>query len=109
GIPIDRIDVVYGDTDEIPRGSITGGSRSVQRAGAAVAVATDQLVDLARQIAAQLLEAAPEDIVLDVNDGGRFHVAGSPTRAVPWEQVAGLDHEGPGLKCEADEGGEPTF
>src|SRR5205814_4046965 len=109
GIPVDRIDVIYGDTDQVPRGSITGGSRSVQRAGAAVAVATDQLVDLARERAAQLLEAAPEDIVLDAGHGGRFHVAGTPSRAVPWEEIAGLDGDGPGLECEADVGGEPTF
>ncbi|MEL7157882.1 MAG: molybdopterin cofactor-binding domain-containing protein [Actinomycetota bacterium] len=28
GVPVDRIEVVHGDTDVVPRGGITGGSRS---------------------------------------------------------------------------------
>ena len=40
GVPIDRIEVVHGDTDLVPSGGLTVGSRSVQLAGAAVAGAT---------------------------------------------------------------------
>jgi aerobic carbon-monoxide dehydrogenase large subunit len=109
GIPLDRIDVIYGDTDQIPRGSLTGGSRSVQKAGVAVAVATDQLVDKARQLSAELLEAALEDVVLDIGAAG-FHVAGTPSITVAWPEVARLaaEREEPGLKCEADVAGSPT-
>ena len=42
GVPIDRIEVVHGDTDLVPSGGLTVGSRSVQLAGAAVAAATDR-------------------------------------------------------------------
>ncbi|MGZ4784558.1 MAG: xanthine dehydrogenase family protein molybdopterin-binding subunit, partial [Acidimicrobiales bacterium] len=65
GIPMERIEVVHGDTDLIASSSITGGSRSVQIAGAAVHDAAGKLYDVARQRAADLLEAASEDVVLD--------------------------------------------
>ena len=44
GLPLDRIEVVHGDTDVVPRGGVTGGSRSAQKAGSAVAEAADALV-----------------------------------------------------------------
>ena len=65
GVPIEQIEVVHGDTDEIRSGGLTVGSRSVQIGGAAVAEATDLLVDAARKRAADLLEAAVDDVVLD--------------------------------------------
>jgi carbon-monoxide dehydrogenase large subunit len=87
GIPIDRIEVVHGDTDVVPSGSITGGSRSAQVAGAAVANASTKLIDQARQRAADLLEANPDDVVLS-RESGQFHVAGTPAKAVSWADVA---------------------
>ena len=88
GVPIDRIDVVHGDTDIVPRGGITGGSRSAQKAGSAVAIATDQLVAEAATFAADLLEAAPGDVVIDTVSG-QFHVAGSPGAAsIGWVEIA---------------------
>lgn len=87
GIPMDRIEVVYGDTDLVPSGEVTGGSRSLQIAGSAVYDASDKLVDEARRRAADLLEANPDDIVLDTATA-RFHVAGSSTPDVGWADVA---------------------
>lgn len=86
GVPIDRIDVVHGDTDLVPRGGLTVGSRSVQLGGAAIAGATTDLIDAARQHAAALLEAALDDVVLDPAVG--FHVAGTPSRAIDWARIA---------------------
>lgn len=102
GIPMERIEVIHGDTDLIPTGAVTGGSRSVQLAGAAVHDAAGKLLDVARQRAADLLEAAPDDIVVD-RDEGRFHVAGTPTVGLGWEElgVEGLDPLG-GLSDLAD-------
>ncbi len=89
GVPIDQIQVVHGDTDEVRSGGLTVGSRSVQIGGAAVAEATDLLVEAARKRAADLLEAAVDDVVLD-DGSGRFHVAGTPARTVTWaDLVAG--------------------
>jgi aerobic carbon-monoxide dehydrogenase large subunit len=86
GIPMDRIEVVHGDTDIIPQGAVTGGSRSVQLAGAAVHDAAGKLLELARERAADLLEAAPDDVVLDEGEG-RFHVAGTPAIGLGWEEL----------------------
>jgi len=113
GVPMDRITVVHGDTDVVPRGGITGGSRSAQKAGSAVVEATEELVERARSFAADALEAAPADVVLDL-ERAEFHVAGAPAAAsVGWEQVAeqvaaGEDEQV--LRCETDFAGEgPTF
>jgi carbon-monoxide dehydrogenase large subunit len=87
GIPMDRIDVVHGDTDVIASSAITGGSRSVQIAGAAVHDAAGKLLEVARQRAADLLEAAHQDVVLDEAEG-RFHVAGTPSISLGWDELA---------------------
>ncbi|QNG54349.1 xanthine dehydrogenase family protein [Pseudonocardia petroleophila] len=67
GIGIDKITVLHGDTDLIPRGSGTMGSRSLQTGGVAVYQAAGELVELAKQRAADLLEANVDD--LEVVDG----------------------------------------
>src|SRR5690606_18155940 len=59
----------------------------VQAGGSAARTAAEQVVDLARQRAADLLEANPDDVVLDAQSG-QFHVAGTPARPVSWEDVA---------------------
>jgi carbon-monoxide dehydrogenase large subunit len=99
GVPIDQITVLYGDTDEIRSGAATTGSRSVQIAGTAIAVASAKLVDQALQRAASLLEASVDDIVHDA-DRGAFHVAGTPARSVSWGDLA--VSEGDPLAAEDD-------
>jgi len=61
GIPIDRIDVVQGDTD-LATGFGSVGSRSLFVGGTAVAVSTNDLIAKARAKASNLLEASVEDI-----------------------------------------------
>ncbi len=87
GIPVDRITLVDGDTDLVPRGGGTGGSRSLQLGGSAVNEATTAVVERARELAAQLLEAAPADIVVDT-DSGTIGVAGVPATALTWADLA---------------------
>lgn len=84
-IPVESIQVVEGDTDAIATGVGAVGSRSLQTAGMAIHVSATDLVAQARQQAADLLEAAADDIVL--SDVGDFHVVGTPARAVTWAQV----------------------
>ncbi len=86
GIPMDRIEVRHGDTDDIPRGNGTGGSRSLQAGGSAVVGAAEELVRIARDLAAELLEANPDDITLD-RDTGQFHVVGTPAVTRSWADV----------------------
>ncbi|HEX2851210.1 MAG TPA: xanthine dehydrogenase family protein molybdopterin-binding subunit [Acidimicrobiales bacterium] len=86
GIPIDSIRFVQSDTAEVPRGGGTGGSRSLQLGGNAVGKATDEVLAQARRLAADLLEASPDDIV--VTDDGRVGVAGVPATALGWHDLA---------------------
>ena len=90
GIPIDRITVVHGDTDLIPEGGGTAGSRSLQQGGAAVQQACRELVDEAVQRAAQMLEANPADLVLD-RERAAISVAGSPEVVVTLAELAGQE------------------
>lgn len=111
GIPFDDIEVRHGDTDEVARGSGTGGSKSLQIGGSAVLRASETLVARARDLAADLLEANPDDVVHDA-DAGTFSVVGSPAVARSWAEVAThAEATGAGaLGAEADfEPGGPTF
>jgi carbon-monoxide dehydrogenase large subunit len=85
-IPIERINFVQSDTALVPRGGGTGGSRSLQVGGSAVLGASREVLERARSLAAELLEAAPEDIVL--TDDGRLGVAGVPAQAITWAEIA---------------------
>ncbi|HEU0103876.1 MAG TPA: xanthine dehydrogenase family protein molybdopterin-binding subunit [Mycobacteriales bacterium] len=87
GIPIEKIHVKHGDTDAVPDGIGTFGSRSLQQGGAAVRQATQELVELARARAAELLEANVDDIVVDKGRAA-VHVAGSPDAALTFAQLA---------------------
>jgi len=87
GIDVDKITVKWGDTDLIPEGGGTGGSRSLQQGGAAVQQAADELLEVARQRAASELEANPADLVFDPGTSS-FAVAGDPDAAVPLARLA---------------------
>ena len=87
GIAMDKIDVVWGDTDLIPEGLGTYGSRSLQLGGAAVHETAIKLVEQAKIFAAAQLEAAESDIVLD-KERGVFHVAGTPAQSTSWGDLA---------------------
>jgi len=105
GIAPERIDVLTGDTDRTPPGQVTGGSRSAQSCAVVITQAAAQVVSLARERAAALLEAASDDVVLD-RDRGCFHVQGAPAVFLSWAQVA---NEGP-LDAESTfERTSPTF
>ncbi len=102
GIPIDKVEVVHGDTSKIPFGMGTYGSRSLAVGGSAIAKALDKIVAKGRKIAAHLLEAGEDDV--EFKDG-KFVVAGTDraktigevalTAYVPHKYPAGLE---PGLE-----------
>ena len=85
GIPMEKITLVNSDTDRVPRGAGTMGSRSLQTAGSAIHIASNEVLARAREVASHLLEASTDDIV--VGDGG-LHVAGVPTSIVSWGELA---------------------
>jgi aerobic carbon-monoxide dehydrogenase large subunit len=99
GIPVEHIRFVAGDTASVPSGRGTGGSRSLQIGGSAVLGATTAVLDRARQLAADRLEADVEDIV--VHSGGRVGVAGAPAKALTWGELsAAAANEGEPLSAD---------
>nr|WP_218861145.1 xanthine dehydrogenase family protein molybdopterin-binding subunit [Petropleomorpha daqingensis] len=90
GIPVERITVRWGDTDLVPRGGGTGGSRSLQLGGAAVRQAATELLQLARERAAEQLEVDAADLVVDRELGG-LRVAGVPGSGVSYAALAGAE------------------
>jgi aerobic carbon-monoxide dehydrogenase large subunit len=87
GIPVDKITLKWGDTDLIPEGGGTGGSRSLQHGGSAVRQASQELIEVARERAAGELEANPADLRFDV-ERSAFEVAGDPDASVPLAHLA---------------------
>jgi carbon-monoxide dehydrogenase large subunit len=82
-IPGERIHIVQGDTDRA-NGVGSVGSRSAFVGGSAVVAAGHQVIVRGKELAAELLEAAPADI--EYRDG-RFRIAGTD-RAIGLEELA---------------------
>ena len=87
GLPVEAVRVIKGDTDEVSQGTGTYGSKSTQIGGAAARQAAEVVVEQARVLASEQLEASADDIVLDLERGG-FHVVGSPTPVLTWKELA---------------------
>ena len=85
GIPVENIRVLHGDTREHPMGIGTFGSRSLAVDGAATFEATKKVKEKAAKIAAHLLEASADDVVLEDNGA---HVVGSPDKRIEWTAIA---------------------
>jgi carbon-monoxide dehydrogenase large subunit len=86
GVPIDDVRVVHSDTSEVSRGGGTGGSRSLQIGGSALFRASEEVLAQAKQLAAHMLEASTDDIV--IGDGGGLQVAGVPASRLSWVELA---------------------
>ena len=101
GLPLESIRVVHGDTDLVPEGGGTMGSRSLQLGGAAVQQASVEVLARAREHVAELFEASVDDVVLDKSTGS-FHVAGAPALTRSWADVAEAAAPSGGLSAVAD-------
>lgn len=104
GIAPDRITMIQGDSERVRTGGGTGGSRSVPVGGVAVRDGASNVIDLARPVAARLLEADEADLRFEVTgEGGGFAVAGS-NRFMPFQDVAAaapVDADGYAFKGKA--------
>ena len=98
GIPMDKIDIVQGDTD-LATGFGSVGSRSLFVGGTALAVSANDLIAKARERASNMLEAAVEDI--EYRDGW-LTVVGTDKRIGLFE-IAGRED---GAKLSVDSEGE---
>ena len=86
GVDMNDVRIVQSDTALVPRGAGTMGSRSLQIGGSALYKASEAVFAQAKRLAAHLLEASPDDIVL--HDGGKVGVAGVPATAITWAELA---------------------
>ncbi|MGF1551683.1 MAG: xanthine dehydrogenase family protein molybdopterin-binding subunit [Paracoccaceae bacterium] len=83
GCPEDQVDIVHGDTNRVPFGMGTYGSRSLAVGGSAIYKSVEKVVAKAKKIAAHLMEASETDVVFE---NGQFTVAGTD-KAVAWGDV----------------------
>src|SRR5512143_2972616 len=87
GLPMEAIQVVHGDTDRIPFGTGTYGSRSAAIGASALVRSAEKIRDKVTRIAAHQLEAAVEDMVYD-REKGVIYVKGSPDKAKSFAEIA---------------------
>jgi carbon-monoxide dehydrogenase large subunit len=85
GVEVEDVIVVTGDTQAMPWGVATFASRAAVVSGNAVSVAAKEVREKALHFAANMLEAAPEDLELA---GGRIFIKGAHERGVTLKQVA---------------------
>ncbi|MGE0416728.1 MAG: xanthine dehydrogenase family protein molybdopterin-binding subunit [Acetobacteraceae bacterium] len=108
GVPIENVIWDGGDTDLIPFGKGNGGSGALCIGGSAVMLAIDKVMESAKKLAAEVLEAAVVDIEYDA---GTFRVAGTD-RTITLAQVGAAAHDPrfipPGSEGGLVEGGEFT-
>lgn len=105
GLAFDDVHYGQGDTDIVPFGQGTGGSRSATIGGSALLMASDKIIEKATKIAAHLMEAAVDDIEFSE---GVFAIAGTDRQvtiaevakaaASPASLPAGME---PGLTAQA--------
>jgi carbon-monoxide dehydrogenase large subunit len=90
GIPFDKIRLMQTDSDLIPVGGGSGGSKSIMSSGKAIVDASKKVIERGKQIAGQVLEAAASDIEFA---NGRFSIAGTD-RVVGIMELAAKIHTG---------------
>ncbi len=114
GIPMDKVTLVQSDTDHIPRGAGTMGSRSLQTAGSAVHVASETVLEKAKLLAAHLLEANVADIEKSPSGAqpgqsgsegaAGLQVAGVPAKAISWGELAAAANDASRRPADMDAG-----
>lgn len=87
GVPVSRIELRSGDTDVAPFAGPSGGSKTVYTVGEAVRRAAEDARHQILAIAAQTLEAAPEDLELTE---GQVRIKGVPGRTMELAEIGTL-------------------
>ncbi len=89
GVDPRRVRLIQGDTDQMPYGGATAGSRSLNAGGHAIISAAGKVIAKGKRIASVLLESAEADIEFAE---GRFSVTGTD-RAVDFNEVAAAAYD----------------
>ena len=101
GLPLEKVNVITGDTDLVPTGGGTVGSRSMPTGGSSVQKATTKLANNLKALAAQHLDAKAEDIEIAE---GLTRVRGT-NRALSFAELATK----PGVSADQLSGVEKNF
>ncbi len=91
GVDFDQVEVKFGDTASVAMGIGTFASRGLTVGGTAMIYAARQVRDKALKFAANMLEAAPEDVEYKE---GKYQVKGVPDRALTLAEIAHQAHFG---------------
>jgi carbon-monoxide dehydrogenase large subunit len=97
GLDVEKIKVHLGDSDVLPGGAGTGGSKAVYMVTGAIGDASDKLIDKGREIAANELEAAKADIEYRGADGEAVFAVVGTDKKIDLFQVARLAEKQPDL------------
>jgi len=87
GVPLDRINVATGDTKTAPFAGMSAGSKTLFTVGRAVKLAAEDARQQMFSVAAERLEANPDDIECVNNE---VRVKGSPDKTIPLRRLAGM-------------------
>ena len=82
-LPLENVSIVHGDTDKVQFGMGTYGSRSGAVGMSAIVKAMDKVEAKVKKIAAHVLEASEDDLVIE---GGAVKVAGTDKQML-WHEV----------------------
>ncbi|MBT3353069.1 MAG: xanthine dehydrogenase family protein molybdopterin-binding subunit [Nitrospinaceae bacterium] len=105
GIDVDNIEVIHGDTDVVPFGVGTFGSRGTVVGGSAVSIASDKVREKMARYAAMKLEADAGDIEFG---GGKIFVRGTPEKSADFGDIAGMAYSAIELPPGTEPGLEET-
>ena len=100
GLGFERIRYVQGDTDQVPYGGGTGGSRVAVLGGSALTRAADRVIEQGRRFAAHSLECAVDDVEFTE---GRFEIPGTD-RSISLQEVVRIAFS-PARRPPDEEGG----
>jgi carbon-monoxide dehydrogenase large subunit len=90
-VPFEKVKLVKSDTELVPAGTGTGGSRSMVLGGGAMAVCSEGVKRRALELGAALLEASLADLTYE---RGAVQVVGAPERRVTLAEISQAVREG---------------
>ena len=107
GVDVDDIEVLHGDTQVVPLGMDTYGSRSLAVGGVAMHYAGEKILAKARTLAAHQLECSEDDLEFA---GGDFTVSGTDKSAnIKAPRLRGVDRPRPARRHGARPHGHPPL
>ena len=100
GVPFDSVHLITGDTDIVPEGGGSHSARSMRMAGIVMGRASELAIEKGKPVAADMLEAAVEDVVFE---DGRFAISGTDRGVTLFEVAEAVEARGETLSAEHTE------